>query len=104
MEVNNGSYQFTLKYFINNEKSSKLIYEKHLDYTGIPFIYNLLDVDLVDLHKILSMCTRFFGRGVSLLSFVFYKLLIEACAKESGSRCPNDPLDLSLQMIVVKST
>ena len=57
-------------------KSIKLICEKNSDYTGVPFIYNLLNADFVDLHT-------FFGRGVSLLSFAFYKLLTDVTVKES---------------------
>ena len=57
--MNNSLHQVTLKYFIDKRKSSKLIFEKNSDYTGSPFIYNLLDVDLVDSRKILSFCTLF---------------------------------------------
>ena len=42
-----------------------------------PFFY------LVDLHNILSICTRFSGRGVPLLFFILSILLIEASANES---------------------
>ena len=54
----------------------------------IRFIYNLLNVDLVDLHT-------FCGRGIFLLPFAFCKLLTEASAKESAgglkiSRCTHD--------------
>ena len=48
---------FTLKYFRNEGKATKLIYEKNSDCTSVPFICDLLDVDSVDSSKILSICT-----------------------------------------------
>ena len=80
--MNNGLHYITLKYFINKGKTSKLIYEKNSDYTGSPFIYNWLKVDLVDSHKILSICTRFLAEAFSSFLSLFLAINRSLCDGE----------------------
>ena len=42
-QINNGFLHFTLKYFMNEGKASKLMHKKNSGYTGFLFIDNLLD-------------------------------------------------------------
>ena len=50
--LNNSLHQFRLNYFTNKGKASELIYGKNSDYSVVPFTYDLLKVDLVDLHMV----------------------------------------------------
>ena len=49
----------------------------------IYIIYNLFNADLIDSHKILSICTRFMAEAFPSFVSQFYKLLTEASANDS---------------------